>query len=108
MAIYFDVPMQLRADLAPTSAVGSQADRGQLSVWRLGGSMSEHPYHEPEPAELERLWFESDVKRKLQIAKDVGRAIAQQSPRVAAEDSETFYRGYKKAIDVVWRMFLGD
>jgi hypothetical protein len=68
----------------------------------------EYSYQEPDPAELERLWFESDVKRKLQIAKDVGRAIAQQSPAVAAEDSEVFYKGYKKAIDVVWRMFLGD
>jgi len=70
--------------------------------------MSSYPYEEPDPAELERLWFESDVRRKLQIAKDVGRAIAQQSPGVAAEDSDSFYQGYQKAIDVVWRMFLGD
>lgn len=70
--------------------------------------MSDYPYQEPDPAELERLWFESDVRRKLQIAKDVGRAIAQQSPGVAAEDAESFYQGYQKAIDVVWRMFLGD
>ena len=70
--------------------------------------MSDYGYHEPDPAELERLWFESDVRRKLQIAKDAGRAIAQQSPRVAAEDAEVFYQGYKKAIDIVWRMFLED
>lgn len=70
--------------------------------------MSDYTYQEPDPTELERLWFESDVRRKLQIAKDVGRAIAQQSPKVAAEDSETFYAGYQKAIDVVWRMFLED
>ncbi|MBS1252388.1 MAG: hypothetical protein MAG451_01427 [Anaerolineales bacterium] len=70
--------------------------------------MSDYLHQEPDPAELERLWFESDVRRKLQIARDVGRAIAQQSPGVAAEDAETFYTGYKKAIDVVWRMFLED
>lgn len=70
--------------------------------------MSDYPYQEPDPAELERLWFESDIRRKLQIAKDVGRAIAKQSPGVAAEDAETFYEGYNKAIDVVWRMFLED
>ena len=70
--------------------------------------MSEYYYEEPDPAELERLWFESDIRRKLQIAKDVGRAISLQSPEVAAEDADSFYAGYKKAIDVVWRMFLGD
>ncbi len=56
---------------------------------------------------LERLWFESDVRRKLQIARDLGQAIARQSPDLPAEDVEAFYRGYAKAIDVVWRMFLG-
>ena len=62
---------------------------------------------DPDRGPLERLWFESDVRRKLQIARDVGQAIARQSPDVAAEDVEAFYRGYTKAIDVVWRMFLG-
>jgi hypothetical protein len=56
---------------------------------------------------LERMFFESDVRRKLQIAQDVGRAIARQSPDVSAEDVEAFYRGYAKAIEVVRRMFLG-
>ncbi len=70
--------------------------------------MTEHVYQEPDPGELERLWFESDIRRKLQIAKEVGRAIAQQSPEVSSEDAESFYRGYRKAIDVVWRMFLGE
>lgn len=56
---------------------------------------------------LERLWFESDVRRKLQIARDVGQAIAQQSPGVAANEADAYYRGYTKAIDVVWHMLLG-
>lgn len=56
---------------------------------------------------LERMWFESDLRRKLQIAKDVGEAIARQSPGVAAHEADAYYRGYNKAIDVVWRMLLG-
>ncbi|MFN8497747.1 MAG: hypothetical protein U0641_07815 [Anaerolineae bacterium] len=56
---------------------------------------------------LEALFFESDVRRKLQIAKDVGWAIARQSPEVPPADADAFHRGYEKAIDVVLRMFLG-
>ncbi len=63
--------------------------------------------HDLDGGPLERLWFESDVRRKLQIAKDVGQAIARQSPGVAAHEADAYYRGYTKAIDVVWRMFLG-
>ncbi len=57
---------------------------------------------------LERMFFESDVRRKLQIAQDVGHAIARQSPDVAAEDVQAFYRGYTKAIEVIQRMFLSN
>ncbi|HID86037.1 MAG TPA: hypothetical protein EYP55_01500 [Anaerolineae bacterium] len=63
--------------------------------------------HDLDEGPLERLWFESDVRRKLQIARDVGRAIARQSPEVADHEVEAYYRGYTKAIDVVWRMLLG-
>jgi hypothetical protein len=56
---------------------------------------------------LERLWFESDVRRKLQIARDLGSAIARQSPEVAADEAEVYYRGYSKAIDIVWKLLLG-
>ena len=56
---------------------------------------------------LESLFFESDVRRKLQIAKDVGWAIARQSPDVPSSEADAFHRGYEKAIDVVLRMFLG-
>ncbi len=55
---------------------------------------------------LERMFFESDVQRKLQIAQDVGHAIARQSPDVATHEVEAFYRGYTKAIEVMRRMFL--
>ena len=63
--------------------------------------------YEPDSGPLERMYFESDVRRKLQIAKDVGQAIARQSPEVASHEVEAYYRGYNKAIDVVWRIFLG-
>lgn len=56
---------------------------------------------------LENIFFESDVRRKLQIAKDVGWAIARQSPDVPASEADAYHRGYEKAIDVVLRMFLG-
>ncbi len=55
---------------------------------------------------LERMFFESDVRLKLQIAQDVGQAIARQSPDVATQDVEAFYRGYRKALEVVERIFL--
>ena len=54
---------------------------------------------------LERMFFESDVRRKLQIAEDVGHAIARQSPDVSAQEVEVFYRGYAKAIEVIRRLF---
>lgn len=57
---------------------------------------------------LERFWFESDVRRKLQIAGDLGSAIARQSPEVEAHEAGPYYRGYKKAIEVVTRLLLGD
>ncbi len=57
---------------------------------------------------LERFWFESDVRRKLQIAGDLGSAIARQSPEVAVHEAEAYYRGYKKAIDIVTRLLLAD
>lgn len=56
---------------------------------------------------LEMVFFESDVRRKLQIAKDVGWAIARQSPDVPSSEAEAFYKGYEKAIDVLGRIFLG-
>lgn len=57
---------------------------------------------------LEKIFFESDVLRKLQIAHDVGWAIARQSPDVNPIDADAYQRGYEKAIDVVGRMFLGN
>lgn len=63
--------------------------------------------HEDEEGPLEKVFFESDVRRKLQIAKDVGWAIARQSPEVAASDADAFHRGYDKAIELLGRMFLG-
>ncbi len=62
---------------------------------------------ESEEGPLEKVFFESDVRRKLQIAKDVGWAIARQSPDVAASDADAFHRGYEKAIELLGRMFLG-
>ncbi len=56
---------------------------------------------------LEQVFFESDVRRKLQIAKDVGWAIARQSPDIPSSDADAFHRGYEKAIEVLGRMFLG-
>jgi hypothetical protein len=56
---------------------------------------------------LERMFFEGDVRRRLQIAQDVGQAIARQSPDVPTEDVEAFYRGYTKAIEIVRRILLG-
>ena len=62
---------------------------------------------ESEEGPLEKVFFESDVRRKLQIARDVGWAIARQSPEVAASDADAFHRGYEKAIELLGRMFLG-
>ena len=62
---------------------------------------------EADEGPLELMFFESDVRRKLQIAKDVGWAIARQSPEVLPSEADAFHRGYEKAIDVVQRMFLG-
>ncbi len=61
----------------------------------------------PDEGPLEQVFFESDIRRKLQIAKDVGWAIARQSPDVPSSDADAFHRGYDKAIEVLGRMFLG-
>lgn len=65
------------------------------------------PDSELDEGPLELVFFESDIRRKLQIAKDVSWAIARQSPDVAASEADAFQRGYEKAIEVLGRMFLG-
>ncbi len=65
------------------------------------------PDYDPDEGPLEQVFFEADIRRKLQIAKDVAWAIARQSPDVPPHQADAYQRGFEKAIEVLGRMFLG-